>query len=1340
MASWSSSSAAEERGSDDESPPALKKIDNWRDERPVAYVYVLAGIAALNSANLGYDIGVMSGAAVYVQRAWHLNNWRVEVLIGILNFCSIGGALAAHVVNDWMGRRRTFQCTCVIFVCGVAGMTFSPTYAVLLAFRVVTGIGVGMGLSIDPVYIAEIAPKQFRGELVSWSEISINFGILLGFVTSYAFRGFRASISWRLMLGCGVVAPLVLLALTVFVMPESPRWLVANDREAEAREVLARLTRPTDDREAIILEIREALRTERCAVADWATVLRPRSKADGRALAVGVGVAAAQQLMAEESLLFYLPRILGSMQVDDRKIFLALIAMGILKTSCIVVSACFLDTRGRRPMLLVSVAGMAASLASIALSMLYAFEWGTVVAIWCYMMSFSLGLGPICWLVASEVFPLSVRAKGMALATCANRFFAAAIATSFLTWANAMPGRGYSQYFWFFAAVAAVIWVLLYIFVPETKGKSLEEMRVIFSSSEKELDHHLELPEVVSVPGDAHDDDHAQWRADSTRDDVIDGPPAGGVYELPQQQSLGGGGSVYELPQSSPDARETTNPLTSHKLTLSFSDQSLEAEWSRLVEPRQRALWLRSLLSSVLFQALRHAADLVEFGGQMPRTTLATRLLLSVAELTLYALARVELIAPRQAWIATNATLYGMVELALVCRHLAPRVRPSAWLFVTYGVAWFVVPKMSALQFFPACCGSMIIVAWWLSLSLATTRAGRRLLGMTAVATSYGGGDCESGGVACARRVLAALEEQRRVATSWCDITAGLALTVPVIVLFNVVAYSSEKSVKERFVLRSALSHEHNHDVRLALLSAEDPFFGRAFLEKVKLRILRREPAPAEDAGEASESSTSSNVSPRRAPRFPKKTHHHSAPSKSGGGGGTKAAAERAPFFSRGARGTTTTKPELSAALAIVPCAMLAALGWFPSAQRLTSRLVMESLGGVDAAWAALTHVAGLTLLVLVLTRQLRFVILTPLVCLSLLWLTAQLWEVGAPMWWLDSSSAIPSRSRLDAATLDFCERECGGLGSPRGDRLFYWEQSDACGACFAESASIKASPDRDHSLALALRLVGSVVLVLSFLYALGLFAKCVRLFARLVAFARRTLFLYPHLVKDLVGPSSGGGDSCSKADSEMLKKLISSDRLPRLPGGPAAVCCAIDGKPLHDEKNNDRSNARARDVDAARPPSAAIASSDDTEDDHRPRRGGLPLLAIGATPRACSFCSRDGTTGKSRLATHSIPVCSDWARWYLWRAEIAERAQRLKSEIGVADGSIVDTVERPCCDFSSLALERASLAADNQALRARVAILEASLASCRTATTTTTTNCNTPPAGVTTGRKSTPQ
>ena len=205
------------------------------DKRTPKAVLIVAGIAALNSANLGYEIGVMAGAALRVQDDWSLSDVKVEVLVGILNACAIAGAAVAHYVVDRLGRRRTFTVSSAVFIVGVLGMACSINYPMLLAFRVITGLGVGVGLSVDPVYIAEVAPPHARGALVSWSEIAINIGILLGFVAAWCFADVGSDTAWRAMLALGAILPSVLFVLTLTVMPETPRWLVQKGRRGPAR-------------------------------------------------------------------------------------------------------------------------------------------------------------------------------------------------------------------------------------------------------------------------------------------------------------------------------------------------------------------------------------------------------------------------------------------------------------------------------------------------------------------------------------------------------------------------------------------------------------------------------------------------------------------------------------------------------------------------------------------------------------------------------------------------------------------------------------------------------------------------------------------------------------------------------------------------------------------------------------------------------------------------------------------------------------------------------------------------------------------------------------------------
>jgi MFS family permease len=265
------------------------------------YKFVLC--AAINSCNLGYDIGVGTHAARLIQADIGLSRQQREILVASLNFWAMFGALFAQYCTDRHGRRRTFVVAAVGFLIGITIMVFSKSYEVLLVGRFFVGLGVGVGLAIDPLYIAEVTPAKHRGELVTWSEIFLNIGIVLGFSTGLFFSNLDDSIEWRIMLALGMVLPCVMIALVLTVMPESPRWLVSKNREEEARNILQLIYPPGFNVQPVIQDINEAI--ERDAAAEkavgWGILLHP-TPAIRRMMLVGVGTAIAQQAVGIDAI------------------------------------------------------------------------------------------------------------------------------------------------------------------------------------------------------------------------------------------------------------------------------------------------------------------------------------------------------------------------------------------------------------------------------------------------------------------------------------------------------------------------------------------------------------------------------------------------------------------------------------------------------------------------------------------------------------------------------------------------------------------------------------------------------------------------------------------------------------------------------------------------------------------------------------------------------------------------------------------------------------------------------------------------------------------------------
>ena len=222
--------------------PAAAFNDEYIPVTP--HVFKFAMCAAMNSCNLGFDIGVNTSAGPLLQesKSLQLSELQLEILMGSLNMFAAVGAICASSISDRFGRRGGFIVAAVGFIVGVLVMTFAQSFASLMVGRVFVGLGVGFGLAIDPIYIAEISPPSQRGRLVTWSEIATNVGIVFGFTTGLIFyKVEQEDLAWRLMFGMGIILPTCLIFLVLKVMPESPRWLVSKGREAEALIVLSKV-------------------------------------------------------------------------------------------------------------------------------------------------------------------------------------------------------------------------------------------------------------------------------------------------------------------------------------------------------------------------------------------------------------------------------------------------------------------------------------------------------------------------------------------------------------------------------------------------------------------------------------------------------------------------------------------------------------------------------------------------------------------------------------------------------------------------------------------------------------------------------------------------------------------------------------------------------------------------------------------------------------------------------------------------------------------------------------------------------------------------------------------
>jgi sugar porter (SP) family MFS transporter len=437
-------------------------------------VVLTAAIAGLGGLLFGYDTGVIAGALLFIRDDFGLGSFAQGLVVAAVPIGAVAGALLAGPVGDGWGRRRAILLAAAIFIAGALASAAAPGAGVLVAARIVIGVAIGLASANAPVYISEIAPPESRGRLVSFFQLSVTVGILIAYLVGL---GFSHSEAWRWMLGLGCV-PALALAFGMLRMPQSPRWLVMVGDDYDARSTLVRIR--VDEPEAIDRELAEIHEQVDSEPAGWGELLQPAVRA---ALLVGVGLAVLQQVTGINTVIYYAPTIVESTGIESSgAAILAAVGIGVVNVAMTLVALRLLDRAGRRALLLVGVGGM--TLALLALGA--AFEGGgqstlsSVVAIgslMLYVACFAFSLGPIFWLLNSEIYPLAVRSKAAGVGTMANWVANVGVSLTFLLLVDAL---GRSGTFWLYASVGLLTLAFCWKLVPETKGKHLEEIQAVF--------------------------------------------------------------------------------------------------------------------------------------------------------------------------------------------------------------------------------------------------------------------------------------------------------------------------------------------------------------------------------------------------------------------------------------------------------------------------------------------------------------------------------------------------------------------------------------------------------------------------------------------------------------------------------------------------------------------------------------------------------------------------------------------------------------------------------------------------------------------------------------------
>jgi SP family xylose:H+ symportor-like MFS transporter len=449
------------------------------------YVWGIAIVAALGGLLFGYDWVVIGGARQFFETYFHL---RSASAVGWANSCALvgcfAGSLVAGALADRYGRKPVLLASAILFALSSVLTGWAPNFPAFVAWRIIGGVAIGLSSNISPLYIAEVSPAAHRGRLVSLNQFAVVIGILLAQIMNWliatpvpdrlspaaALASWNVQFGWRWMFTV-VAVPAVIFLVASLAIPESPRWLLIRNRREEAMKVLRRVTGTAENAIREAAAIVAALRQEENNSSGWSGLLQPGVR---RVLLVGVVLAVLQQWSGINILFNYAEEVYRAAGLGTSQILLDIVITGAINLIFTLVAMAFVDRLGRRPLMLIGCCGIAVShlLAGLA----YRTGWhGTPVLVLtlCAIACYAMTLAPLTWVLIAEIFPNRLRSAGVSIAVSALWISSFALTYSFPFINRALGSAGA---FFTYGAICAAGAVFVYFFVPETKGRTLEEI------------------------------------------------------------------------------------------------------------------------------------------------------------------------------------------------------------------------------------------------------------------------------------------------------------------------------------------------------------------------------------------------------------------------------------------------------------------------------------------------------------------------------------------------------------------------------------------------------------------------------------------------------------------------------------------------------------------------------------------------------------------------------------------------------------------------------------------------------------------------------------------------
>jgi sugar porter (SP) family MFS transporter len=418
---------------------------------------------ALGGFLFGMDVAVISGAEQVIQKLWGLSKWMHGTAIAMALYGTIVGAVVGSFPANKFGRKKTLLWIGIIFFISSVGAAIANDVYTFMAFRFLGGFAIGASSVVAPIYISEIAPPKYRGQLAASFQLNIVAGILFAYLSNYLLQGVGGENDWRYMLGI-VGIPSLLFSIFMLFTPESPRWLILyrNDEKA-AREIFSKSGAPAEE---VINEIRKSVQKKSESIF---------SGKFNRYILLAFLIAFFNQLSGINAIIYFAPRVFSLAGLEKSSAFLSSVGIGVVNFIFTMVGWYLIDRVGRRRLMYIGSIGYIISLSLIALSFKYGFHDGITWFVFMFIAAHAIGQGAVIWVFISEVFPNSVRAAGMSLGSLTHWFFAALISQTFTFFAES-PSIGPVKIFGFFAVMMVFQLLFVWKLMPETKGLALEDM------------------------------------------------------------------------------------------------------------------------------------------------------------------------------------------------------------------------------------------------------------------------------------------------------------------------------------------------------------------------------------------------------------------------------------------------------------------------------------------------------------------------------------------------------------------------------------------------------------------------------------------------------------------------------------------------------------------------------------------------------------------------------------------------------------------------------------------------------------------------------------------------